>query len=50
MPRPGGFVRNRNSLLVIKPYWSIDKELESPAVLLWYETVGEGTIRSVVFY
>ena len=50
MPRPGEFVCNRNSLLDIKPYWSIGRDLESPAVLLRYETMVEGTIRIIVLY
>jgi hypothetical protein len=50
MPRPGGFVCNRNSLLDIKPYRSIGRDLENTAVLVRYETVVEGKIRSVLFY
>jgi len=49
MPRPGGFVCSRNSLFDTTN-WSIGRDLENPAILLQYETMVEGTIRSIVFY
>lgn len=52
MPREGGGggLSAVGSHCSIQPNWSTSKDLESPAVLLRYDTLVEGTIRSIVFY